>query len=1036
MRSGKSIISWIKRQGARYAPAAAAGLLLLSTGCNRTKYRLAADREVVGLVQEKSSDPRWEFCDFSPRYDVRARYFDPTNPDCPPMPQDDPASHVFMHYVDNKNGWPCWHCNGDRWQIENPNWRNMLGEYTQIEADGSVRLDLPTAILLAYIHSGDYRQQLETIYLSALDVSTERFRFDVQYFGGLGPSFTGSGKDRIPPAGATVLRNDMDGRFTKTFTTGGQFLIGFANSFVWNFTGPDTNQANTLLNFALTQPLLRGGGRELVLERLTRVERGLLSNLRAMAQYRQGFYTNIAIGVSGVGGPARQGGVFGGTGLDQFSGQGGGGFGGIGGGLNLGGFRFGAGGAGGAAGGGGFAGGGVANVGGYIGLLQQVQQIRNARDNLNLQERTLALLQANYDAGLIDAAQVLQFQQNIQTGRANLIQQQNGLDTALDTFKRTNLGLPPNLPMKLDEEMIGQFQLITTEVTEAQYSFNDLVDLIGNLPEEPTVEQLRGAVERLLELREGAASVFDVIKEDLDRMNSLGEQRTKYMTDAEKEEYAKLKTTLAENLESLRRRYDDTLMSIQGLSGQIDPMALAAAANSIVAQAGVLAGLIQETSLIQARARLESIVLDRVELDPLVGLEIARANRLDWMNARASLVDSWRLIAFNANALESNLTVTVSGDMGTVGDNPVKFQSTNGSIRAGLRWDPPFTRRLERNNYRSVLIDYQQSRRGLIQFQDQIHQTMRQTMRTLEQLEINLELQRSAVDIAIRRVDQTREILNQPPPPSTGTGGTQQLGPTAALNLITALSDLRDSQNNFMGVWLNHYATRMSLMRELGVMQIDERGLWIDEPLNDVLARMGVEATKKNAEEVPLPPEVPEKWMNDAMQEGEGGEDAEGELEAPDGEEDLAPPGDQNVPIPAPKERSSRKSSKKGTVAKKSDQTLKKSIAEQMTDETKYLQEQQAYMARMEKEQEGQFPKLARLIRDTKNSLTSKSGKDAGQNGAAAQDPFTKVSRKNRSEAVDRIAANEEEFEDAEEPPKPSSKKKSKSNLKRRSHLR
>ena len=101
----------------------------------------------------------------------------------------------------------------------------------------------------------------------------------------------------------------------------------------------------------------------------------------------------------------------------------------------------------------------------------------------------------------------------------------------------------------------------------------------------------------------------------------------------------------------------------------------------------------------------------------------------------------------------------------------------------------------------------------------------------------------------LRRVDETREVLNEPPPPAQPGQPAAQLGPTAALNLMTALSDLRSSQNNFMSVWLNHYATRMQLERELDIMEIDDEGMWIERPL--------FEAERAAAEEVPIPPPVP-----------------------------------------------------------------------------------------------------------------------------------------------------------------------------------
>jgi hypothetical protein len=124
-------------------------------------------------------------------------------------------------------------------------------------------------------------------------------------------------------------------------------------------------------------------------------------------------------------------------------------------------------------------------------------------------------------------------------------------------------------------------------------------------------------------------------------------------------------------------------------------------------------------------------------------------------------------------------------------------------------------------------------------------------------LEINLEIQRRAVIIATRRVDQTREVLSRPPDPVAPGVAAVGLGPTAALNLLTALNDLQSTQNNFMSVWLNHYSARMGLMRELGLMEIDDRGIWIDRPLEELMP--GVDLTAPE----PLPPEIPQAWIDE-----------------------------------------------------------------------------------------------------------------------------------------------------------------------------
>src|SRR5262245_2864647 len=247
------------------------------------------------------------------------------------------------------------------------------------------------------------------------------------------------------------------------------------------------------------------------------------------------------------------------------------------------------------------------------------------------------------------------------------------------------------------------------------------------------------------------------------------------------------------------------------------------------------------------------ITVEPIDLTPELALEIARESRLDWMNNRAALVDTWRLIEFNANALKSDLTLRFSGDIGTLGNNAVKFRGETGTLRAGLEFDGPFTRLVERNNFRQQLIQYQEDRRQLIQFEDGVHQTLRQSLRNLEQLRVNLEIQRRAVAIAVRRVDQTREALNRPVPPTGPGQPVQALGPTAAQNLLFALSDLRNTQNNLMSVWLNYQAERARLYRELGIMKIGDDGLWIDEPLETALCDV--------FEEDPLPPDAPGEWL-------------------------------------------------------------------------------------------------------------------------------------------------------------------------------
>ncbi|HWA99525.1 MAG TPA: hypothetical protein VG713_13575 [Pirellulales bacterium] len=863
-------------------------LASLAAGCARARYRLDADRNVRVLIDEKSNDPRWAVNNFNLNYDPRSRYYEPNDQDRIPMPPDDPAAHVFMHYVDGMRGYKLWHRWGNQQQLQAPNWRERIAEYLPVRNDGSVELDLDGAIQLALVQSPDYRTQLETLYLSALDVSTERFRFVTQFFGGIGPTFNNSGRVRnnnatgqstLAVGTAPLATNQNFGiasmntgtqppnwRFSRNFATGGQLLVGFANSFVWQFAGPQSNTSTSLLNFNLIQPLLRAGGRAVSLEQLTIVERTLLANLRAMQRYRQGFFTNIAVGdFSGVTGPQRVGGFSGGTGLTGFSGQGNGGLGGVGTATNFGRAGFGAAtnAATGAATGAGFAGGGAGQIGGFVGLLQQMQQIRNTEDSLNLQLRTLALLEANLQAGVIDITQVDTFRQNIETERANLLAGQIGLENALDTFKRQLLGLPPDLQIVLDDTMIRQFRLIDPEMRKLEYEIADFVESLSEGEEAPGLERLNEAFDDFAQVRPRIEERFAEVLEDLKKLELAFPSRRKLMAAEEIPFLEGEKTRLEDQIGELQGRFNATAGDAARLHAELNEQTREKTTDALVAQAVSLQRMVQELSLVQARARLESVVIEPIELESPRALEVARAARMDWMNNRATVVNTWRLITFNANALRSNLTVQIAGDMGNVRNNIVSFDPSNGNLTASLRFDPPLTRLLERNNYRQALINYQQDRRTLIQFEDSINQTLRQDLRVIRQLRLNLEIQRRAVTIAVRRVDKTLEDLSQPPEPVLPGQPAPQLAPTAALNLLTANSDLRNAQNNFMSVWMNYYSERMQLQRDLGIMQIDDRGMWIDLPVEDVIGMVLQDAPAPDEIE-PIPPPVPDQWLRDA----------------------------------------------------------------------------------------------------------------------------------------------------------------------------
>jgi hypothetical protein len=893
----------------------------IASGCTRGKYYLQADREVSTLLAEKSCDPRWAVpVNYNVRQDERSRSY---NQVFPPMPPDDPTSHRYMHCVDGKWGFPRWHINGDRTTLDNPAWRARINEVASITESGAVILDEHSAMRLAYMNSIDWQDQIETLYLSALDTTTERFRFDVQFYGGNTTAYLNRGPNARPAApgalaGLANWTTDTNLQARRYFATAGEAVVGVLNSVVWQFAGPDQYANVSILNFNLVQPLLRNAGRSIALETLTIAERALLSNLRRLQFYRQNFYLQVVFGGSSPPGLQRRGGFAGGTGFAGFSGTGIGGFGNIGG-VFFGGNGVGLNTAGGGTGGAGFAGGGAGNVGGFYGLLQSRQQIRNAEQNLASQERALALLDANLEAGLVGIDQVDQLRQSVETSRAGLMQSKTSLVNQFESFKVGTLNLPSDTAMVLDESFIKRFQFISPEMQLLQ---NDIGDFLGvysfgaaeplketedprrdpltagpdstalvppalegqpaPLPppltgddeaSSPSLKDIRdqlsrdvvaNALERLDRLRARVEEQAADVLEDLNIVPDVAAARIAGMTDSERESFHREMKLLSDDHQRLLQQINLAEDEIEALTNSVTEDNLDLTSDAIVELVSEIAASVDEMSLIQARARVEAINITPERINPDIAFEIARANRLDWMNNRAALVDQWRLIQYNAMALLAGLELEVDGDIRTTGNNPAKLRSPTGSMGAGLRFDAPLTRLRERNNFRQAIIQYQQVRRQQISYEDRVKLSLRQSLRQLELSERNLETQRRAVIIAIRRVDQTRLTLMQPadppPPPSfdgsapAGDLAAGQLSPTATLNLIYAFNDLRSSQDALTSIWINYLATRASLAMQLGVMELTDDGMWIDKPLST--------AERASADELPLPPSVPQEWLD------------------------------------------------------------------------------------------------------------------------------------------------------------------------------
>jgi len=805
---------------------ASACLMTACGGCTRSFYRQQADAEVCttlneyGVLPNLSIDPGRQ-----------SRFFDPFDADHPPLPPDDPAAHELMHCVDGKRGYRHWHRNGNAPAITASTWLDYLPR----DESGVIVLDVRGAVQVALSNSRDYQEELEDLYLTALDVTLQRFQFDAQFFAWNSTFFKADGWNRPGGGGnsSSELSTLTNARVRKLTATGGELVIGLANDLIWEFSGPDTSITRSILDFSLVQPLLRFGGRAWTLEPLTQTERDLLANVRQMQQFQQGFLVEIVTGRNSGEGPSRRG-LVGAAGLVLLAGAPAG--------------RTGA-----------------ADARGFLGLLQNQQQIRNQEANVAALRDSLAQLEAAFDAGRINnRLQVDQARQALYNGQSTLLVEKAAYGTSVDSYK-IELGLPPELELTIKDPLLDQFNLIDPALTGLQEQVSAVLIGIRDKVQVTDIAGLRGQLSTFDELRPSITQQLDNARRDLKsletnlpvRREHLGRLLARpelqeetiapavYQVEALDERVQKIRTRLSQLDQALATIWAES----ENVQNDLPNLELEAARRQCADLATRLSSLLLELLLGQASARLEAVVLVPIEMDSTTALETARANRLDWMNARARLVDVWRQIEVSANALESDLDVVFEGDIRTDDNNPFRFRSSRGRLRAGVEFDSPLTRLAERNDYRATLIEYQRARRRFLLFEDRISQSVRNTLRIIELSQLNFELRRAAVHVAISQVDQARFRLNAPP----RQGQQTQFGATTARDLVSALTDLLDAQNDFLNVWVNYEVLRMLLDFELGVMQLNEDGTWIDPgPITAEGAAAGLEEVFPQGIVVPL----------------------------------------------------------------------------------------------------------------------------------------------------------------------------------------
>lgn len=212
----------------------------------------------------------------------------------------------------------------------------------------------------------------------------------------------------------------------------------------------------------------------------------------------------------------------------------------------------------------------------------------------------------------------------------------------------------------------------------------------------------------------------------------------------------------------------------------------------------------------------------------LAAERVALDNRVDLMNARATLYDAWRRIAVSSNALLPfvNMQLNYQPFIPASEQNPFGFNSQSNQFNLTINAELPLVRVAERNNFRTELINYQRARRLLMSQEDSVKFQVRQQIRFLVQFLENYEITKTNLILVLRQRDQALQQLIAPPDQGAGGGGVNPNlaanQATQTINFITAVQQVLDQQNSLIQFWVSYQTERLALYRDLGIMPYDE----------------------------------------------------------------------------------------------------------------------------------------------------------------------------------------------------------------------
>ncbi|OYP36123.1 TolC family protein [Rhodopirellula sp. MGV] len=699
------------------------------------------------------------------------------------------------------------------------------------------RLTLPMIAELSTFNNRALQTQKETLYRVALSLTAQRYEYllrPVRRGNGTGTTYQYFRSDSTSQTGVTVPTGVS---VSRTTATAGQFLSSFANDVVLTFNGPQGFSANIaselLINFQ--QTIFQ---RDIVFESLTQSERNVIYAARDYIRFQRTLFVSLAERYYRLLLTYRQIEI---SSLDYFS--------------NLRAFLQ-----------------GRAEYlqAGRIPRVQVDQFEQNALSSSSSLVRDCNNLETSLDRLKLDVGLPPEMALNLNLEELETLTASDSLTVTRQLVTRTRRSLLDAegaqlsdrnaavngaivLIRRLEETLQARREIQgTSEPTEAELQTPRLTAKLRLLEARLQSDALKQDRDRLLKADTAPATAFYRTVDLVDSLMLQVQRALNYDAIVSEEnsgiigeEAAQLNVdsrTVDATYETLDQlvlswktaeanqnfdEFDDLVDAINRLLAASEELAASHVDRLVPRDPKELDSEIQATIS-------ESIgLVDQVETSDLGGLDpvdvetdqamlLALYQRLDLANQRGDLADARRQIKLAADNLRSILDLNVTHRLFTNRNIINNFESSadGSNTRLSFSLDTPLNRRLERNTYRVALIDYNRTRRALIEQEDNIKFAIREDLRQLRLRRNQFEISVARAALAYERVVSTRLQLQL------------SVGNVVARDFLEAQQAFTSALNSVASDHISFILERIALFLDTESIRLNEYGYW-DETRDD-----------------------------------------------------------------------------------------------------------------------------------------------------------------------------------------------------------